>query len=76
MPLPVTPATEGLLQTLGFCSLAALKLAKAKIVGNAEGPHQVGLAKFGDCDPKYSEAAAKYAEYFVAQQKANSLHRL
>ncbi len=63
------PATEGLLQTLGFCSLAALKLAKAKIVGDAEGPHQVGLAKFGDCDPKYSEAAAKYAEYFVAQQK-------
>ena len=38
-------------------------------MGNPEGPHQVGLAKFGDCDPKYAEAAAKYAEYFVAQQK-------
>lgn len=63
------PSTEGLLQTLGFCSLAALKLAKAKIVGDPEGPHQAGLAKFGDCDPRYAEAAAKYAEYFVAQQK-------
>ena len=63
------PSTEGLLQTLGFCSLAALKLAKAKILGDPEGPHQVGLAKFGDCDPKYAEAAKMYAEYFVAQQK-------
>ena len=65
------PATEGLLQTAGFCSLAALKLAKAKILGNQADaqPHMEGLAKFGDCDPKYAEAAAKYAEYFVAQQK-------
>src|SRR5580698_2890502 len=63
------PSTEGLLQTLGFCSLAALKLAKAKIIGSSEGAQQVGLEKFGDCDPKYAEAAAKYAEYFVAQQK-------
>ncbi len=27
----VHPATEGLLQTAGFCSLTALKIAKAKI---------------------------------------------
>ncbi|MGD0124371.1 MAG: metallophosphoesterase [Terriglobia bacterium] len=65
------PATEGLAQTAGFCSLTALKLAKAKIVGNQadEQRYQEELAKFGDCDPRYSEAAAKYAEYFVAQQK-------
>jgi len=65
------PATEGLAQTAGFCSLTALKLAKAKITGNQadEQRYKDELAKFGDCDPRYSEAAAKYAEYFVAQQK-------
>jgi len=75
--LPITgataehPVTEGLAQTAGFCSLTALKLAKAKILGNQadEDRYKQELAKFGDCDPRYSEAAAKYAEYFVAQQK-------
>jgi Calcineurin-like phosphoesterase len=64
-------ATEGLAQTAGFCSLTALKLAKAKILRNHadEQKYQNELAKFGDCDPRYSEAAAKYAEYFVAQGK-------
>jgi hypothetical protein len=67
----VHPVTEGLAQTAGFCSLTALKLAKAKILGNQadEQRYEEELAKFGDCDPKYAEAAAKYAEYFVAQQK-------
>ena len=67
----VHPVTEGLAQTAGFCSLTALKLAKAKILGNQadEDRYKQELAKFGDCDPKYSEAAAKYVEYFVAQQK-------
>ncbi len=67
----VHPATEGLLQTAGFCSLTALKIAKAKILGNLTATQQYKdeLAKFGDCDPRYAEAAAKYAEYFVAQQK-------
>jgi len=65
------PATEGLAQTAGFCSLTALKLAKAKITGNKddEQRYKNELAKFSDCDPRYSEAAEKYAEYFVAQQK-------
>jgi len=65
------PATEGLAQTAGFCSLTALKLAKAKITGNQadEQRYKEELAKFGDCDPRYAEAAAKYADYFVAQQK-------
>ncbi|MGH9431437.1 MAG: metallophosphoesterase family protein [Terriglobia bacterium] len=64
-------ATEGLIQTAGFCSLTALKLAKAKILGNQadEQKYNDELAKFGDCDPRYSEAAAKYSEYFVAQGK-------
>lgn len=67
----VHPATEGLVQTAGFCSLTALKLAKAKITGNQadEQRYRDELAKFGDCDPRYAEAAAKYTEYFVAQQK-------
>jgi hypothetical protein len=67
----VHPATEGLAQTAGFCSLTAMKLAKAKLTGNKddEERYKNELAKFGDCDPKYAEAAAKYAEYFVAQQK-------
>jgi hypothetical protein len=65
------PATEGLLQTAGFCSLTALKIAKAKLLGDATALEQYKneLAKFGDCDPKYAEAAAIYTEYFVAQQK-------
>ena len=67
----VHPSTEGLLQTAGFCSLTALKIAKAKILGNVSATQQYKdeLAKFGDCDPKYALAAAKYAEYFIAQQK-------
>ena len=67
----VHPSTEGLAQTAGFCSLTALKLAKAKITGNQadEQRYKAELAKFGDCDPRYAEAAAKYADYFVAQQK-------
>ena len=64
-------ATEGLAQTAGFCSLTALKLAKAKILGNEadEQRYKDELAKFGDCDPGYAEAAVKYADYFLAQQK-------
>lgn len=67
----VHPATEGLVQTAGFCSLTALKIAKSKILGNSAATqlYKDELAKFGDCDPKYAEAAEKYADYFVAQQK-------
>ena len=67
----VHPATEGLLQTGGFCSLTALKLAEATLLGNKadQQRYKDELAKFGDCDPLYAEAAAKYVDYFVAQQK-------
>ena len=68
---PFTRRPEGLLQTAGFCSLTALKIAKAKILGNdaATQQYKAELAKFGDCDPGYAQAAAVYAAYFVAQQK-------
>ncbi len=64
-------ATEGLLQTLGYCSLTALKLAKAMLLGNQADIDQYAgdLKRFGGCDPLYAIAAAKYAEYFVAQGK-------
>jgi len=65
------PATEGLAQTAGFCSLTALKLAKAKILGNQADVQRYAaeIGKFSDCDPRYAEAAEKYAEYFLTQQK-------
>jgi hypothetical protein len=57
--------------TEGACSLTALKLAKAVILRNESDQelYKAQLARFGGCDPLYAEAAAKYAEYFVAQQK-------
>ncbi len=68
---PGQAATEGLAQTLGYCSLSALKLAKAFIVGQQQDQDHLKLefAKFGGCNPGYVEAAAKYAEYFIAQGK-------
>ena len=75
-PLPeataVGPAaTEGLVHTAGFCSLVALKLAKATITGNKAEiqRYKDEMGKFSDCDPGYAEAAATYAAYFVAQNK-------
>lgn len=72
VPEPAGPAvTEGLIETLGACSLSALKLAKAIIANQQQ--EQAGLkaqfAKFGGCNPGYAEAAIKYAEYFIAQGK-------
>ncbi|MGH9397578.1 MAG: metallophosphoesterase family protein [Terriglobia bacterium] len=74
-PLPdVAPgqaATEGLIQTLGYCSLSALKLAKAIIVSQQQDQERLKaeFGKFGGCNPGYVEAAIKYAEYFIAQGK-------
>ncbi len=66
------PASSGgLLQTLGYCSISALKLAKAAILHDQQ-EYQACLnemGKFTDCDPLYLEASAKYAEYFIAQGK-------
>lgn len=72
VPEAVAPAvTEGLVQTLGSCSLAALKLAKSIIVNQQQEREglQAQFAKFGACNPGYVEAAIKYAEYFIAQGK-------
>jgi hypothetical protein len=40
----VHPATEGLAQTAGFCSLVALKLAKAKLTGNKEDEQRIRMS--------------------------------
>lgn len=69
---PAGPAaTEGLVQTLGSCSLSALKLAKTIITNQqqAQANLKAQFAKFGACNPGYVEAAIKYAEYFIAQGK-------
>jgi hypothetical protein len=66
-PPPAIP----LVSTLGYCSLAAIRLAKAIILDNEQDEQQYRseLGKFGDCDPCYVQAAEKYAEYFLAQGK-------
>jgi hypothetical protein len=55
--------------TLGYCSMAALRLARAIILKNEqdEDRYRTELRKFGECDPCYAEAAERYAEYFLAQ---------
>jgi predicted phosphodiesterase len=65
------PAGAGLLGTLGYCSMTAMKLAEATLLGNQQDcqRYKDELGKFTDCDPLYAEAAAKYAEYFIAQCK-------
>lgn len=73
MQLAAAAAPElPLLSTLGYCSLTALRLAKAIILKNEqdEERYRNELCKFGDCDACYVEAAEKYAEYFFAQGKA------
>ena len=40
----VHPSTEGLLQTAGFCSLTALKIAKAKILGNIQPRNNIRMS--------------------------------
>jgi hypothetical protein len=74
-PIPEAPAAPTLAiplaSTLGYCSLTALRLAKAIILHNAQDEQQYrdALCKFSDCDPCYIQAAEKYAEYFLAQCK-------
>lgn len=62
----------GLADTLCYCSQAALKLAGAKIMGDEAAcrRYEDDLAKFGECDPLYADAALNYAEYFIAQCKS------
>ncbi|MGH9355528.1 MAG: metallophosphoesterase family protein [Terriglobia bacterium] len=66
-PLP----PEGLLHTLSYCSVVALKLAKAAILGNQQDyeTYKSELGKFTDCDPLYLQATERYVEYFIAQCK-------
>lgn len=66
---PLLPG--GILHTLGYCSMSALKLAKATILGNQQDceAYKNELGKFTDCDPLYVQAAERYVEYFIAQCK-------
>lgn len=68
----VAPAAGGISDTVCFCSRAALKLAESKILCDdaACQRYEDDLARFGECDPLYADAAVKYAEYFIAQCKA------
>ncbi|MGH9406260.1 MAG: metallophosphoesterase family protein [Terriglobia bacterium] len=65
------PAAGGLINTASYCSETALKLAEATILCNEQDcqRYRDELGRFTDCDPLYLEAAAKYAEYFIAQCK-------
>jgi hypothetical protein len=65
-------APEALGQTLGYCSITAMKLARAILLGNEEEKQRYSqeLGKFGDCDPLYAQAAKKYADYFLLQGKS------
>ncbi len=66
--------TEGLGEVAVYCSNIAVKLAealgKAIFGGNKDdiARRRAQLGQFTDCDPRYAEAAEKYAEYFVLQQ--------
>ncbi|MGH9342846.1 MAG: metallophosphoesterase family protein, partial [Terriglobia bacterium] len=71
---PIGPAARvqgGELDTACYCSRTAMKLAEATILDNEQDceRYRNELGKFTDCDPLYVEAAAKYAEYFIAQCK-------
>ncbi|MGH7194527.1 MAG: metallophosphoesterase family protein, partial [Candidatus Saccharimonadales bacterium] len=71
-PPSAAPSVAGAIaQTLGYCSATALKLAKAIITCDEQAAdrYRDELGKFTDCDPLYAQAAAKYAEYFIAQGK-------
>jgi predicted phosphodiesterase len=70
------PITLGIADGAKYCANMALKLgeaiAKAVLAGNKsdEQRYRDQLGKFGGCDPRWAEAAAVYADYFVAQQKS------
>jgi hypothetical protein len=70
--VPAGPiVAEGVGSFLSHCSKAALLLAKARILGDQDAiaRYEGDLAKFGDCDPGYSEAAAQFAAYYKAAGK-------
>jgi Calcineurin-like phosphoesterase len=75
---PTSPATQTLSIADGakYCANMALKLGEAlgrAIFENDQAQimrYRDQLGQFGECDPRWAEAAGVYAEYFVAQGKS------
>jgi predicted phosphodiesterase len=73
---PGAPITLGIIDGAKHCANMALKLGeaigKAILTGNKadEQRYRDQLSKFTECDPRWAEAAAVYADYFVAQQNS------
>lgn len=71
-PAPKVAATEDLGGTVRYCASLARNYAVARIEGrdaDANKYHQLLSQQMGDCDPRWSETAIKYAE-FLASKKA------
>ncbi len=74
-PTTAPRAIPGVSDIATYCSNVALKLAeglgRALLTGDTT-EIQIArqqLGQFTDCDPRYAEAALKYADYFVLQHK-------
>jgi predicted phosphodiesterase len=73
--LPPPTAALGVVDVAKYCANISLKLGealgKALLTGNDQEVQQCRdrLGKFGQCDPRWREAAEQYANYFVVQQK-------
>jgi Calcineurin-like phosphoesterase len=64
------PQTNKVKEQLSYCSALYLRKAKALASGNAAEIKAVDdQITFGDCDPKYALAVAKYVQYFEARRK-------
>lgn len=75
-PTAKAPQTLSIADGAKYCVNMSLKLGealgKALLTGNKDEiqRYRDQLSKFTECDPRWAEAAAVYAEYFVAQGKA------
>ena len=76
MPLNAAPEMLSIIDEAKFCANMSIKigeaLGKALITGDQQEieRYRGQLGKFGTCDPRWAEAAAVYANYFVAQGKS------
>jgi predicted phosphodiesterase len=71
LPIPTDnqrAATEGVGQTLAYCSTVARKLAFAKLTGNTadEQKYKALLGDFTECDPRWAETVEVYVKYKLA----------
>jgi hypothetical protein len=57
-------------EQISYCSALYLRQAKAVASGHVEEINEVNSQiNFGDCDPKYALAVAKYAQYFKLRRQ-------